>query len=702
MPLRAGLVGAGHIGRFHVQALRRLKGVDVVGVTDVDPERARQFGEQHSLKVYGSVAALRDAGANVMHVLTPPAAHAGIAIEALESGCDIFVEKPLATSAEDCDRIARAADASGRTVCVGHSLLYDPFIRRALALVRAGAVGDVIALDYHRSSNQQAYPGAGPTAEHRRGGFPFRDLGIHALYLAEAFVGPLVSVDGRPAASGRGDVNLWVDEWHVMAQCERGTAHLHLSWNVRPQQNTIVVHGTRGILRADLFGLSVTVKRQRPLPEHANRLLNALGEGGSMAFQAVKGVGRIATGRLRQFHGVQALVEEFYSRLAAGLPAPVTPAEARRAVFWTEHVARIGDDVKDAWVERTTAARVPATTLVTGAGGYIGSQLVRRLVQGGEPVRVLLRRNPPAHLAGEPLVEIVLGDLSDPACVDRATQGMRHVYHVGAAMRGGAADFDRGTVAGTRNVIDSCLRHGVDRLIYMSSLAVIDADAGRDGTPISERSALERDVVNRGHYTRSKLEAEALVTRAVRERGLRAVLLRPGEVVGSDKPLLTPGVAQRAPGALVVLGSGRVRLPLVHVSDVVDAAIVSARAMVAHGSVFQLVDDSSITQNDIIAHYLTTTGDRRRVIRVPLFIVLALATAIEALGKRILGWAPIGPRRIRAATTSRTFDCSLAAEQLGWTPRAGVRSAFATGSREQSQARAAAGVEPAREGVAAV
>jgi nucleoside-diphosphate-sugar epimerase len=466
-----------------------------------------------------------------------------------------------------------------------------------------------------------------------------------------------------------------VDEWRVLARCARGTAQIQMSWNVRPQQNLIVVQGTRGVLRCDLFGLSLTLKRQRPLPEPATRVVNAVVEGMGGASQAVGNVARFATGRLWQFHGLQALVAEFYAALAANRPSPVPPDHASNVVYWTETVARQADRLRDEIVSHATASKSSATTLVTGAGGFIGRNLVRRLLRAGEPVRLLVRRLPPKEILDHPLVEIVLGDLGDPAVVDNAVQGMAMVYHLGAAMSGGADDFDRATVMGTRNVIDSCLRHRVARLVHMSSLAILDADAGRDGTPIDEQTPLERDPRSRGNYTRTKMEAERLVCEAVRDRGLPAVILRPGEVVGAEKPLLTPGVAQRLGSLLVVIGNGRLRLPLVHVSDVVDAAVAASSPSVAAGSIVQLVDECGVTQAEIIAHY-RKIGQRYRVVHVPVRAMLMLASLVEVAFRKLGRSAPIGRRRIQAATTQRTFACGRAAELLSWTPRAGVRLAL--------------------------
>src|SRR5512143_3278289 len=130
----AGLVGAGAIAEHHVAALRQLPGVQLVGVTDLDAARARAFAERHGTCSYASVAEMHKAGADVIHVLTPPDSHAEVAIDALVQGCHVLIEKPLATSVEDCWRVQAVAEREGLLASVNHSLLYDPQVLRALHL----------------------------------------------------------------------------------------------------------------------------------------------------------------------------------------------------------------------------------------------------------------------------------------------------------------------------------------------------------------------------------------------------------------------------------------------------------------------------------------------------------------------------------------------------------------------------------------
>src|SRR5262249_7505010 len=151
--------------------------------------------------------------------------------------------------------------------------------------------------------------------------------------------------------------------------------------------------------------------------------------------------------------------------------------------------------------------------------------------------------------------EALRAELGDPVAVHAGLGGARIVYHLGAAMRGGAAEHERSTVEGTRHVVEACLAHDVP-LVYVSSLVVLDVDALGGDAPLTEDAPLEPHPEARGRYTQAKLRAERLVVDAVRERGLRAVIVRPGQLVAPGIPTATLCNAFDVAGRLVVLGDG--------------------------------------------------------------------------------------------------------------------------------------------------
>jgi nucleoside-diphosphate-sugar epimerase len=469
---------------------------------------------------------------------------------------------------------------------------------------------------------------------------------------------------------------VYCDEWHVLADCARGTGRLHLSWTAQPWQSLLTIAGTRGTIRADLFAATVTSRVARPLPGPAVRLVNTTLEAVALLRQSARSVAAVGLGRLRQYHGVQQLVEEFYRDLASGRPPAVTPGQARSTVVWTEHVARQGDERKRLFTDRC-AVGPTADVLVTGATGFVGRRLVTKLLQEGRRVRVLVRREPPPEWWNDPRIEVLYGDLGDPEAVDRAVAGTSLVFHLGAAMRGDAAEFDRSTIAGTRHVVESVLRTPAARLVYMSSLAVLHSAAAREAVTIDESWPLEPRPSARGHYTRTKLAAERIVTEAASERGLQAVVLRPSEIVGPGAPLLTSGVAQRLGRTLVVLGDGTLQVPMVALDDVIDALWRAGANGPFNGVVLHVVDPEPVTQNDVIHKYTRAAGGAWRVVRVPRAIVTAAAGAAELIFALARRSAPLSRYRIASALAPRRFGGARAEAVLGWSPKVGVPGALA-------------------------
>ncbi len=671
---RVGLVGAGHICEFHIRGLKRLPNVEIIGICDLDEARAQQVARDHHLPaVFTSLESMLATRPDAIHVLTPPESHAPITLAALEAGCNVFVEKPLATSVDDCRQIAKAAEEAGKTVGVDHSLLRDPFVTKAMQLVQSGKIGDVIAVDCLRSQEYPPYERGQLPPHYRAGGFPFRDLGIHSLYLMEAFLGPVRDADWTFEHRGR-DPLLCFDEWRMSVRCQQGTGSIYISWNVRPLQDMLIIQGTQGVIRLDLFGMSVSMKRETRLPQHPQRVFNAMKEGWSPIWQVPVNMAKFLGKKIRRYHGLQEMVGEFYERIEQGRPPVVSPASAGRTLEFVERAASDADAAKQV-IQSGFVEQPQAPILVTGATGFIGGRLLARLLESGERVRILARR-PPQELRDQPNLEVMFGDLGDPAAVDRAVQGTSLVYHVGGVVHGHPHEFRRGSVEGTRNIVDSALKHQVQKLVYVSSLSVLHSAAGKTGETIDENWPLEPDPEKRGIYTQTKLAAEQIVSAAAAERGLPAVILRPAEVIGCGAPLLSSGVALQAAGKLVLFGRGKTVVPMVHVEDVVDGLLAAAERDVPPGTIGHLVDPTSITQNEILDEFKATTGDRRGVVRAPLPLVYSGALGIQTLCGLLRRGAPLSIYRVKSATADRVFVNDAARRLLDWTPKRGVRQAL--------------------------
>lgn len=670
--LRVAVVGAGYVATHHLAALKQLDFVDIVGICDSQLPAAQALAARFGIpRSATALADLADALPQVVYVLTPPSSHPAIALAALDMGCHVLVEKPMADSVADCEAMIAAAQARGLLLGVNHSDLFDPVLMQALQAARGGRIGDVLSVDIVRNSEYPPYAGGPLPGSVTQGSYPFRDLGVHGLYTIEAFLGPVERLGVECQASGT-DPNLHFDEWQAQAQAKRGVGRLLLSWNARPMENRVFVRGTRGTIEVDRFLQTCRVHRVLPGPKFVGIVANAFFSALKDVFRVPWNVVRFATGLLKPSPGIRHGARAFAEAVRDGGAPPFSGEDALRIARLLEPACAEPDRQRLALLESRYAELPPADVLVTGAAGFLGRKLVARLRGEGRSVRVLVRRPVSAH-ANDPGVQVVVGDLGDPRIVDHAVRGAGVVYHVGAAMRGGPRDFEAGTSWGTRNVVEACLAHATRRLVYVSSMSVFD-HAGRDpAATMTEDSAQEPHPDWRGAYTRTKLDAERFVRNAIDNRGLPAVILRPGQIFGPGAEQVTPNGVISLAGRWVAVGSGAQTLPLVYVDDVVDALLLAETAAQATGGTFNIVDTAAVTQEAYLRRTQRKPGATPKRVRVPTWVFLGLGFGVELLGKALKREVPLTRYRVRSLRPLSNFDTRAARERLGWTPRTGVQ-----------------------------
>ncbi len=180
--LRIGLVGCGEVAEHkHLRALARVRGARVVAVADVDAARCRHVADRYAIPLqFPDARSLLAAGvADLVGVLVPPAAHAEVACLAIEAGCHVLVEKPLALSLDDADDIVRAASGRATLAMTGFHMRWHRLLVQARALVRAGRLG---AMESIRATWNSPRGDAGiPDWKRRRatGGGALVELAIH-------------------------------------------------------------------------------------------------------------------------------------------------------------------------------------------------------------------------------------------------------------------------------------------------------------------------------------------------------------------------------------------------------------------------------------------------------------------------------------------------------------------------------------------
>lgn len=248
--VRIGLIGCGRGTRVHhLRAIRAAGGFTVEAVCDIDKQAAqavaRSYGIPRWVQSYRDLLPLVDAVA----VVTPPASHAEITIEAIDQRLHVFLEKPMALSVAECDRIVEAASRSGRVVLVAHNSRWHPLAARAREIVRSGTLGTVRAI---RSVYTHAHPDPGDHWHRRResgGGVLFND-GVHHFDLWRW----LLDVEIVDAKCMTTDSERFEDDTCVVAaRLSNGAlATATLSFSTTPNSE-LEIFGARGSLLLNLY-----------------------------------------------------------------------------------------------------------------------------------------------------------------------------------------------------------------------------------------------------------------------------------------------------------------------------------------------------------------------------------------------------------------------------------------------------------------
>lgn len=311
--------------------------------------------------------------------------------------------------------------------------------------------------------------------------------------------------------------------------------------------------------------------------------------------------------------------------------------------------------------------------LVTGASGFIGWHVARLLLDRGWNVRLLAREQSVIReLDG---AEPIRGDLRDPGSVERAVSGCGAVFHVAADYRlwtRKPAEMYRTNVEGTRHVLDACRKHGVDRVVYTSTVGCIglpEGGVGDENTPVALKDMT-------GHYKRSKFLAEQLVLKEA-AGGLPVVIVNPTAPVGDHdwKP---------TPTGRIVLDYLRRRMPAyldtgLNVVDVRDVALGHLLAYERGNSGERyILGGENLTLAGIFERLAAISRFPAPEVRIP----YAIAYAFGCLST---GWAHLTGREprvplegVRMARKRMWVSSDKAKKSLGYRPaaaEAGLRRA---------------------------
>jgi NAD dependent epimerase/dehydratase len=292
--------------------------------------------------------------------------------------------------------------------------------------------------------------------------------------------------------------------------------------------------------------------------------------------------------------------------------------------------------------------------LVTGAGGFIGSHVVERLVELGARVRALVRYNSrndwgllellPPPIKNE--IEVVLGDLTDPHCTNRMVQGCGIIFHLAALIAIpfsyiAPAHYVATNCGGTLNLLEAARQHGVERFIHTSTSETYGT---AQYTPIDEAHPLR----GQSPYAASKIGADKLAESYYLSFALPVVTLRPFNAFGprqSARAIIPTIINQGLNGQVIRLGRLTPIRDLTFISDTVEGFIKAAEFSRAVGEVINLGSGRAITIGELARQIISLMGDGKEIIVEKERVRPDASEVMELIcdygkARELLGWEP--------------------------------------------------------------
>ncbi|MGI5132372.1 NAD-dependent epimerase/dehydratase family protein [Pseudonocardia sp. CA-107938] len=307
------------------------------------------------------------------------------------------------------------------------------------------------------------------------------------------------------------------------------------------------------------------------------------------------------------------------------------------------------------------------TAFVTGGSGFVGGHLIERLVGAGWTVRALARSAAAASAVAARGAEPVRGDLASAESVRAGAAGAELAFHAAATVSEWAprAEFVAGNVTGTANVIAGTRDAEVQRLVHVSTEAVLLN--GRPLVRVDETAPLQP--ASPVPYVATKAMAEQLV-RAADDGVFETVVVRPRLIWGPRDTTILPGLVDSIRrGRFTWIGGGRHLTATTHVANAVEG-LIRAAEQGERGQVYFVTDGDPVEFRDFVTRLVSTAGHVPPARSLPASVAAPLASVAETVwsAARVTSTPPLTRLRYWLSAHECTIDISRARTDLGYTP----------------------------------
>lgn len=350
MTIKVALVGCGKTADMHISGIRKLNAARIVAVCDIEPLMAEQLAARYGIANFYSDfdELLAIEKPDVVHIATPPPSHVSLAMNAIDAGCHLVVEKPLALDSCEAAQLIAHAERRARKLTIAYTYYFDPVVRMLRRLVREKVMGEAVHLESFVGYNLNGPFGSPILSDrdhwvHKLPGKLFQNMLDHLLNKITEFLPdekPLVQAYSWQGADRLHQLDCDLpDELRVIVIGEKQSAYGTFSSHSRPVQHFLTFYGTKNTAHLDFENSTITLARDSVLPGVLGRLAFPFAQGWQHIREGGRNVLRFARSEYHFFEGFNYLLSEFYKGIVHDLPVPIPYHEILRVAVLVDQIA---------------------------------------------------------------------------------------------------------------------------------------------------------------------------------------------------------------------------------------------------------------------------------------------------------------------------------------------------------------------------
>jgi predicted dehydrogenase len=350
MSLTVALVGCGKIADGHVEEIRKVPNASITAVCDVEPVMAEQLAVRYGIPKWFSSfdTMLSAARPDVVHITTPPAFHTSLGVQAMDAGCHVFMEKPLAMTALESARLINHAIATQRKLTINYWYNFESPALALRRLLKEGAIGDPVHIESHFGYNLAGEFGQALLNDphhwvNRLPGKLFHNVLDHILNKIAPFIAdpdPQIDAFGyrrRPATGTTSDSVF--DELRVVLRDSAGvSAYATFTAHAKPMSHVLRVHGTKNTAEVDFNLRTLMLAGEQKFPSAMGRLFPPFSQSWHWFREGLRNAGEFRRYEFGYFAGMRELISRFYRSILDDTPPPIDYDEILRVSRWMDTV----------------------------------------------------------------------------------------------------------------------------------------------------------------------------------------------------------------------------------------------------------------------------------------------------------------------------------------------------------------------------